>query len=297
MRRGFMLTAITVILFMVLIDTAFQYSKSSSAYSERISEMIVSEKISYDFDDITEDISKIVGFTVTQQASDLIIQDSMPGINITRNLALYENFLRSYYITPEMELKFMNANGQPITLNNLSNNISVTPFNLTYGYSDFGKNSLLMQVPLSQSLGVQNMWYNISITSSNFENVSNITWNPAPLACMQGSQGCMKFYMAINDSNGTQYIESNYNFFSTTLSAAYLNVSFVNPNCWIRVQVGSQYLLNLTNNGCNLTTQIGFNFNTSNLDLNFPEKLSIRDVNYNTSKQDNINVIVTKLLR
>jgi hypothetical protein len=297
MRRGFMLTAVTVILFMVLIDTAFQYSKASSASSERISEMIVSEKVSYTFDDITEDVTKIVGLTVTQQASDLIIQDSMPGVNITNNLGLYENFLRNYYLAPEIEARFINANGQPITLNNLSDNISVSPFNLTYGYSDFGKNNILMQVPLSQTLGVQTMWYNISITTSNFSNVSNITWNPAPLACMQGSQGCMKFYMAINDSNGTQYIESNYNFFSTTLSAAYLNVSFVNPTCWIGIRVGNQYLLNLTNNGCNVTTQIGFNFNTSNLDLNFPEKLSIRDINYNTSKKDNINVIVTKLLK
>ncbi len=297
MRRGFMLTAITVVLFMVLIDTAFQYSKSSSAFSKRISEMIVSEKVSYTFDDITEDITNIVGLRVTQQASDLIIEDSMPGANITNNLARYENFVRSYYLTPEIEAKFMNANDQQISLNSLSTNMYLSPFNLSYGYQDFGKNNTLIQVPLSQSTGVQYMWYNISVTSGNFSNVSGISWNPPPLPCVPGTPGCMRFYLAINDSFNNQYIGDTYTYFDMTQRAGYMNISFVNQTCYMEIQVANQYLLNLTNHGCNITTYIGFNFNSSNLGVYFPEKLSIRDTNYNTLKKDNINVVVTRLLR
>jgi hypothetical protein len=107
----------------------------------------------------------------------------------------------------------------------------------------------------------------------------------------------MKFYLAINDSAGNHYTESNFNFFDIAQPSGHLNVSFVNQSCWMEIQVGNQYLLNLTNHGCNISTQIGFNFNSSDLWLYFPEKLSIRDTNYNTSKKDNINLVTTKLLR
>jgi hypothetical protein len=33
------------------------------------------------------------------------------------------------------------------------------------------------------------------------------------------------------------------------------------------------------------------------MQLYFPEKLSVRDTNFNTSKKDNINVIVATLLK
>lgn len=296
MRRGFMLTAITVVLFMVLIDTALQYSESSAAYSETISAMIVSEKVSYTFDDITEDITQIVGLNVTQQASNLIMRDSIPGVGIVNNLNLYENFFRSYYLTPEMTATFMNANDQQINLRALSTNITVSPFNLTYGYSDFGKNNLSIQIPLSQSPGVQYVWYNLTVTSSNFTNISQIAWSPAPPSCIAGSLGCIKFYLAVNDSMNNQY-QPIYNYFNMTGTAGYVNVSFSNLNCSTEIRLGGQYLLNLTNHGCKISSQIGFNFNSSNLQLYFPEKLSINDINYNTFKKDNINVIVAKTLQ
>jgi hypothetical protein len=297
MKMGFMLTAITVLLFMILIETALQYSLSSSEYSKRISEMIVSEKVDYTSDDIAEDVTKIVGLNITQQTSDLVISDSMPASNITTNLGLYENFVRSYYLTPEIGATFLNAKGQPITLNNLSTNVSISPFNLTYGYKDFGKSNTLISIPSSQSTGVQYLWYNISITNGNFSNISRITWNPPPTTCVQGAPNCMRFYLMLNDSSNNQYIESQYNFFDLMQTPGYMNVSFVNQSCYIELQVGNQYLLNLTTHGCNMITQIGFNFNTSNIQLSFPEKLSITDVNYNISKKDNIEVIVTNLLR
>jgi hypothetical protein len=274
---------------MVLINMAFQYSQSSSAYSKRISEMIVSEKVSYTFDDITEDVTRIVGFNITQRASDLIIADSLPAsINVTRNLALYENFTRNYYLTPEIEAKFRDKNNQPINLSALSSNISISPFNLTYGYTNFSKNDILIKIPSSQLGAIQYTWYNLTVTSGNFSNFSSIAWNSSPAPC---SMNCMNLYLvdnfAINQFNST---------FNNTYSG-YLNVSFVDQNCSLEIRVGNPYILNLTNHGCSISSQIQLTLNTSNIQPHFPEKLSIRDINYNTSKTDNINVIVRRMLK
>jgi hypothetical protein len=89
--------------------------------------------------------------------------------------------------------------------------------------------------------------------------------------------------------------------FNNTYSG-YLNVSFVDKNCSLEIRVGNitgpyTYIFNLTNHGCNISSQIQLTLNTSNIQLYLPEKLSIRDINYNTSKTDNINVIVTRMLR
>jgi hypothetical protein len=291
MKRGFMLTSIAIILFMILIDTAFQYSENSLAYSERISEMIVSEKVSYTFDDITEDITRIVGFNITQRSSDLIIDDSLPaGINVTTNLALYENFTRSYYLTPEIEAKFLDKNNQPINLTNLSSNISISPFNMTYGYTNFSKNNILIRPP-SQLGVIQFGWYTLTVTNGNFSNFSSINWTPSQPQNCSAPTNCITLYLWDNlgISNYTSTFNSS---FSGNLTA-----NFVNQNCSLNISVGNPYLFNLTDGGCNISSEIHFTFNSSDMRLYFPEKLSIRDMDYNTSKKDNINVIVTTMLK
>jgi len=301
MKKGFMLTALATILFMLLIDAAFQYSNSSSAYSKRISEMVVSEKVSYTFDDITDDITNITGLNIIQQESDLIFKDSFPGNGITDRLAHYEDFMRNYYLTPDMQAVFLDPADNQISLNSLSSTITVQPFNMTYRYTDFAKTDLFIQIPFSQSTAVQFIWYNMSVTTGNFsQNVSDIKWTPDPKGCAQGDPGCIRFYMKVNDSAGNEYI-SPFNVFDATQRAGHLNLNFVNESCWMEMwlgeSVGEQYLLNLRIHDCQVKTEIGFNFNTSNFWLEFPTKLRIRDVNYNTSKKDDINIIITKLLK
>jgi hypothetical protein len=291
MKRGFMLTAITVVLFMLLIDTALQYSKNSSAYSKRISEMIVSNKVTYTFDDINQDVTSIFGVSITQKAPYLLIQDSMPASNITTSLGLYEDFVRNYYLPPEIEVKFLNSNEQPITLNKLSASIFVSPFNLNYGYDNFSKNNLLIQIPASQVGAIPNVWYNLTVTSGNFFiPPDTITWGTLPAGC------CVILGVTIYD--GAAVVPYNYSgiFNPTNSPPGYLNLSFVDENCSMEIQIGSQYLLNLTNHGCNISSQISFSLNDSNTRIYLPEKISVRDVNYNTSKKDNINLVVKKLM-
>ena len=302
MKKGFMLTAIATILFMLLIDTAFQYSKTSSAYSKRISEMIVSEKMSYTFDDITEDVTNITGITIVQRESDLILKDSFPATNISQNLARYENFIRWRYLSSELEATFLTSNEQQTNLSNLTSQITVQPFAMTYNYTNFSKNDLFIQIPYAQSGAIQYIWYNISVNSGNFTNVSNITWNPYPQSCVVGTTGCIKFYLKVNDSADQEY---NYTYinptFDMTANAGHVNISFVNQSCWIEMWLGNvsgqQYLFNMGVHNCSVKTEIGLNLNTSNFWLHFPMKLKVRDINYNTSKEDNIGLIMTRLLR
>jgi hypothetical protein len=303
MKKGFMLTALATILFMLLIDAAFQYSNSSSAYSKRISEMVVSEKVSYTFDDITEDITNITGLSITQQESNLIFKDSFPGNGITDRLAHYEDFMRSKYLTPDLEAIFLNPADQNISLNSLSSTITVQPFNMTYEYTDFAKTDLFIQIPYSQSAAIDLIWYNMSVTTGNFTDFSKIKWDPKPKHCNVGDFGCIRVYIKVNDSINQNYISTtDFDAFDPTGNpGGHLNIDFSNESCkmeiWLGHYSGEDYLMNLRIFGCQVNSEIGFTFNTTNFWLDFPTKLKVRDVNYNTSKKDDINLIITKLLR
>jgi len=300
MKRGFMLTAITTILFLLLIEVTLQYARSSSSYSERVSEMLVSEKIGYTFDDIMDDITNITGLSITQQEANLVFKDSFPGSGITDRLGHYEEFVRQRYLTPDMEVVFLDPADQPISLSSLSSTITIEPFNMTYKYSDFAKTDLFIQIPYTQSTAIDFIWYNFSVSTGNFsEDVDDIKWTPAPNSCTPGTQGCIRFYLKVNDSGGNEYI-SPYTTFDVT-KQGHLNLNFVSESCWIDLWVGpysgEQYLLNLRIQDCQVRSEIGFTFNTTNFWLNFPTKLKVRDVNYNTSKKDAISLIITKLLK
>ncbi|QLJ52337.1 MAG: hypothetical protein Sv326_0162 [Candidatus Fermentimicrarchaeum limneticum] len=299
-----MLTAVATILFMVLIETTLDYSKSSSSYSKRVSDMLVSEKLGYTFDDITEDITNITGLSITQQQADLIFRDSFPGAGITDRLAHYEDFMRARYLTPDMEVTFLNPADQPISLNSLSSQITVQPFNMTYKYTDFAKTDLFVQIPYDKSNAIQFVWYNMTITNGNFsKDVSQIDWSPKPwptCECTPGTPGCIRFYLRVNDSAGNEYI-SPYDTFSVDCRHSDLKIDFVNQTCWIAMwvgeSVGEQYILNLKTQNCQIESEIGFTFNTTNFWLDFPTKLKVRDVNYNTSRKDSISLVITRLLK
>ena len=300
MKRGFILTAIAVILFILLLDLAFQYSKTSSSYSKTVSDITVSEKIGYTFDDITDDITNITGLSIVQNGANLIFSDSFPGAGITDKLGHYETFMRNYYLTPDMEVTFLNPAEQQINLEDLTSKITVLPFGMTYEYTDFAKRDLFIEIPYTESNAVQFVWFNITVTNANFtKNVSDIKWAPQPKSCTPGDLGCIKFYMGVNDSGGHEYV-APYNTFDITQKAD-LNIDFSNETCnlylWVGHYSSEDYILDLKITDCQVKTEIGFSFNTTNFWLDFPTKMKVRDVNYNTSKEDEINLIMTRVLR
>jgi len=303
LKKGFILTAIATVLFVLLINAAFQYSKSSSAYSQRVSEMIVSEKIGYIFDDITEDVTNIAGVNITQQQANLVLVDTFPATNITQNLALYENFVRGRYLSAELEATLLTPDGQQTNLTDLASQIIVQPFGMTYNYTNFSKNDLFIQIPYAQSSAIESdaytyIWYNLSVSNGN---LSDMNWTlNQPQTCILGTTGCMHFEMSVNDSSGQQNF-SSYNFFDLTKTADYVNISFTNQNCWIDIWLGNKsgqsYLLDMEIHGCQVKSTIEFTFNSSSFWLYFPTKLKVRDLNYNTSKEDNIDLIITRVIK
>jgi hypothetical protein len=303
MKRGFILTAIAAILFILLLDIAFQYSKTSSSYSKTVSDIIVSEKIGYTFDDISEDITNIIGLSIMQNGANLIFTDSFPGAGITDRLGHYEDFMGQYYLTPDMEASFLNPVDQQISLNSLSSTITVEPFNMTYEYTDFAKTDLFIQIPYSQSAAIDFIWYNMSVTTGNFTDFSKIKWTPKPKHCNQGDLGCIRVYIKVNDSINQEYISTaDFDAFDVTSDpGGHLNIDFSNESCKMEIWLGhygsEDYLMNLKVYGCQIKSEIGFTFNTTNFWLDFPTKLKVRDVNYNTSKKDAINLIMTRVLR
>ncbi|MCX6776919.1 MAG: hypothetical protein NTY73_03050 [Candidatus Micrarchaeota archaeon] len=300
MKKGFILTAIATVLFVLLIDAAFQYSRSSSAYSQRVSEMIVSEKVGYIFDDITEDVTNITGINLTQQQSDLVLVDALPATNITSNLALYEDFVRSRYLSAELEATFLTPDEQQTNLTNLTSQIIVQPFGMTYNYTNFSKNDLFIQIPYAQSAAINKVYYNISVNGSNFTDFAGITWNPSPQPCSIGTIGCIHFYLEVDDGLNQKYTSAE-TLVDLNKTAGYLNISFVNQSCsiemWMGNKSGQSYLLDMGIHGCQVKSVIDFNFNSSNFWLYYPMKLKVRDLNYNTSKEDNIDLIMTRLIK
>ena len=308
--KGFMMTLITLALFMLLIGLVLSMQTSRSAVDNERTKLAATKKVLYTFDDIEEDVANISGVQIVRNGTNLTIFDRLPTVyNVTDTLGAYESFIRSEYDSPEMEVSFMDEGGNLINLSELQPEIIIMPTNLSYSYPNYGKRELKVECnspPCNNTEILQlNLVYNWTNASFDYApesgNESKYNWAPDALGPPCSGSTCINFTLVITDNMSQTYScpgpICNYTQFDTT-GKSKLDIHG-NP-CWLAVQLGDssgdifvQLRAHQPGNddacdGTILATQTSFNFSVYNYVLNFPARLKVRDTNYNISKEDSI---------
>jgi hypothetical protein len=359
MRRGFILTAITTILFMLLIDTTLQYSKSSSAYSKRVSDMLVSEKVIYTFDDVVEDVTNITGLRIERDEENITFFDHLPNQTpVMNNLKLYSDFINQYYKTKELEISWLDSFGNPVDLSDLESQIVILPFNFQYTYEDWGKRTLEITCPDANCSELERVELTYKFANVTFDSDptncttfsrnkdcnpdyygpgcspaactpsppgwgtgSDFDWTPSNLACDPASDPlCIYFSLNITDNISRSHAcpgpfccpdgssAGGCGLFTFVADKKSTMTIHSNP-CWFSLTLGGSLPgdpntyhieIEITQSGgsgscsADVDTSMKFSFNTTQYDLSFPNRLQVRDINYNASKTGSLNIFTAK---
>ena len=195
---------------------------------------LLSEKVSYSWEDISEDLTSATGVNSTQNGNLLDVIVELPSqANATASLNNYISFIRRFYNSTDLSVKFFSPTGEEVT--DLScfgkkqcsdNNIQfhIMPFNITYSYPDWSRKQLDVVCYQSPKDGFpacdfsQTNSINISINLNriNFTcdpsvynncTTSDIQWNSdfdKVFGCTSGV-GCINYTLTIMDNNSRVY--------------------------------------------------------------------------------------------
>jgi hypothetical protein len=294
MRRGFIFTLLTFILFSILLSVALDVRQREIAGAQTAQRMLVAEKIITTFDDVSEGVTGVVQLYVAQNSNNLTIGDSLPAnATIQNNLGAYDKFIKQYYNAQDLEVKFLNPDGTEMNLSQIDpeSMITILPWGLKYAYPDYGKNELRISYDktnytavqqISITLNVLNAWFNKTYSSTDCKK----DWAPLKTDC--GGDPCLNFNLTIIDMNGTVYNAPCTTFnlkFDSNLRVDFANAT--NTNIWVNVLVGSlpdALTIQMHNVYLNTTTVLAFN--TTSYSANLLSKLMVRDKNYNVSRTE-----------
>lgn len=311
MRKGFIITAITVVLFLLLLGLAFEYKSKVSSRATSLSELMDAKKVIYTWDDVMEDMENITGVRITQNGTNLTFYDDIPSLsNVTNALKGYGEFIDNYYRTSEMEMRFLTLGDTPINLSEMNATVVVEPFNLLYYYPTFDKSFLCIYLPQSNASAVENVTFNFRIISGNFSTLPpSPQWSPSPSSCDPVTNPeCIPMVLMLTDKNWNVYTAPYDQYDLSAKSEVKDNI--INDTgseiCNFDVRFGQagyaqskckDYMgadiISVEEWGsgplCNMTIEISFIMNTTEYFINFPNKLRVRDINYNISKKDYIS--------
>ena len=304
MRRGFILTLLSLVLFLMLVQAAVQVRTERLKSSGWAQTMMADRKILYASDDIAEDVKFAYGVRVVRSGSMLTFYDTLPAnYSVDRSLRGYNDFVQDIYRTPDLGFQFYDDTGNLISLDQMPFELVVYPYNLTYHYLDFGKRVLeIYCAPSGPCEGTDINWvgFGYEFQNANFTwipepgNESYYNWAPNFLGDCEGDPNCINFTFTITDSQGYVFKcpseMCNYTQF-TSGEKSTLDVHMT--PCWFEIRLGDDNIATLRlhepNNPnvlCNAvvdaTTTI--NFSSSEYYLNLPGSVRVTDVNYNFTR-------------
>jgi len=212
MRRGFILTLLTLVLFMILVQMAVQLRTERSRVSSWTQSMMVDRKMLYTTDDIAEEAKYIYGVRLERTGTRLAFYDTMPAnYSIDRSLRGYRDFLLQKYLTADMSLQFYDRNRTAIDLTALDPSLITYPYNLTYRYGNNNKTVLSVYCAPSgpcRGADIESAELNYRFGSANFTwmpvagNISHYNWNPRSLGNCTGDPKCINFTLKLTDAAG-----------------------------------------------------------------------------------------------
>ncbi|MFA5381775.1 MAG: hypothetical protein WC356_01320 [Candidatus Micrarchaeia archaeon] len=316
MKKGFLFSLSISLLFLILISFSSYIQKESLNDISVLNNMVAGKKVLYVFEDISEEITlESFDLEIIQNETNLTIKDKLPAeFDILGNLEESAEFIEENYNTSDIEILFLNTQGDEFSFGDLDPWITVEPWNIKYEYEDWGKRVLILSCPTQNCSKITK--YILNITTNNVfdyapipQNKNDYKWAPDHLrnSC-SGQTNCMEFELYITDGIGQVYScpgpvcnDGAYDLTKTS------SLRIKSSPCWIYIQLGGTAwdrdnyrvyeIRSHAPNNPNLECEIDFDlenkieFESYDYTINLPLRLKVKEVNYNISKEGDIQKI------
>jgi len=296
MAKGFILAITTAMILVIVVLYMQNFSANQTRDLDRISQMLVAEKVAHTWADVREDISIAAMLLIDKNNNTATFYDYLPAPpgTVSNFLSLYGRFVEEYYETPDTDIKFLSPDGTPMDLGNLPARITILPYNLEYYYPDYdwAKRELFLDIPsqnfsfikkVNMTMNFTNAQLNCTCTPGGPNACRKFT--PDVSSCKQTTTYCINFTISVADYAGRycNILDEQIDIGGKAVENLHVEGSFVKihlgpfdaePLIWVDIQ-GLQI---------NATTQLILN--TSDFYISYLSKLAVHAVNYNTSRVD-----------
>lgn len=294
-NRGYLFAITTVFMLISIVLLLQSFAARQVAIKDDISLVLASNRMTYAWEDVGEDIIRITDLEVTVGDMNVTFNDTLPApYDIGKFLEIYSNFLDNYYKSPDFDIKFISPSGTEMDLEDIESKILILPYNIEYGYPDFGKREMWVSAPavnssivtgVSMEYHLKNVYFNCDYTKTTGPNRCN-KWSPIA-ECKGNTVHRLHLNLSFTDANNHYFMFPEHCFDVDSKSTANLDVSNTTSNYFIKIDVGPlDNLIKISLQNTEVDTLTTILLNTTEFYINYLTKLKTIDLNYNTSRVD-----------
>ncbi|MBI1973502.1 hypothetical protein HYS54_01690 [Candidatus Micrarchaeota archaeon] len=289
MRNGFLFTLTTMLVFVGLLfmlnDVASYGQSLRSSATSSLSAYVITQA----WRDVSSDITLVVGVNVSKDGTTADFMDSLPAAtDLSTFIEGYGKFIESYYSKPSLQVVFLDSVDNQLSLSSISPLLSIIPFNIQYGYPDFGKNELQVLSPVGNLSALSGVSVDIHVTDEEM-NESNFQWTPYQ-ECQQ-NKPCLNVNVTVR-GNSSSWSSPQQQFDATRQSQITIHFGNDSSNHWVKVLVGEsgnsdpQNVLDVKLNNVRAATDTKVLLNSPDFLINYLSKLRVSEPQLFTNKTD-----------
>jgi hypothetical protein len=293
-RRGYLFAITTVFMLVSLVVLLQSFTVHRIWAKEDLSQTLAGNRMTYAWEDIGEDVAWITDLKITVGDQNITFNDTLPAeYDIGAFLEIYSNFLDNYYVTPDFDIKFIAPDGTEMDLEDIDSKIKILPQNIEYGYPDFGKRELWVTVPEENASSIIGLNMHCTLKNAYFNCDPDLLgdcnkWAPLA-ACKSNTVHRLYLNLSFTDAAGDYFMFPEHCFNIDSKSTANLDVLNVTAKYFIKIDVGPlPTVIKVTLQNTEVDTLTSILLNTTEFYINYLTKLKTVDLNYNTSRVDQI---------
>lgn len=309
MAKGFAIAITTVFILTIMIVYMQNFVAKQNSELNKVSQLMAAEKVTHSWSDISDDINRAINLLIEKYDDTVIFRDKLPADkSINTFLSNYGLFIKTFYKTPDLDVKFLSPDGKPMDLGDLPPVITIKPQNIQYFYSPKGdswaKNELFINSSVENFTAIKEVKLNITLINAIFNCLPYGGSKPCegpgtkspPSAWCDKDPTKAKYPLFINisvfDANG-----NNYNFSQNCAEldkpGAVWNPPVIDPkdpssDYWVKFNFGvlPNTVINVQFHNIQMDTKTALILNTSDFYISYLAQIETTAVGYDTDRID-----------
>ena len=297
MAKGFIIAITTVLILIVMLLYVQNFAAKQNSDLSKIAQILAAEKVTHAWSDIRDDINRAFALLITKEGNSVSFLDQLPSEGIESFLHHYGLFIKNYYETPDLDVKFLSPEGTDMDLGTLPPVITIMPQNIQYYYPDWAKRRLFVNCSKENASAITQIFLTVNISNAyiNCKPVNPSASNDCEKftpnrQCTETTPYRLYFNLTIADYQGGFY-QLKQNCFdiggSGSGSVDNIDVKNVTGAYFIKVEVGNlPQILDIDLHNVVTMTNTTLILNTSDFYINYLTQLETTAVNYDTDRVD-----------
>jgi len=302
MRKGILFTITTSILLIAMFNLVSNFSDRTSKERSYTASLDLGDRAGHAWEDVTEEIIWIIELNVSKNGKNVTFYDHLPATyDIGKFLSEFGEFIKKYYETPDLDMKFISPTGKEIQLDEIEPVVKIKPFGINYSYPDFGKNRLHIRCPAENLSAIkcidiffklENTYFKCNITAEEGDPDRCNVWAPDNrVPSCENLTYCVNATITVEDAENVTYVfpDHFFNIEGTKKSVNDLDIKNVTANFKITTQFGpisDDLVVDINLHNTLVSSRVTMCLNTTEFYIDFLSKFLVNSSNYGVYKID-----------